>query len=344
MISKTRDTSKYCEFHQAYGHDTNAYRELKSQIEEVVRSRKLAYLIKGIRKGKAKQTDNQLEDWIAPTVKAEPATEGREEPILMIGVVNNPSKRKEPPKTRSIEEMIFPPIRNRAPSVDPILISVQVYGRHVGRVLLDGGVAYDIKYEHCFLKLRKDIRERMRDIYTTMSRFSGEQVSPLGEISLLITIGEAPHHRNEQITFLIVRSGSPNNMLLKRTEIVGLGMIPSMMHSAVLYQSEAGPKVIMSEYQDVRRCELVKRLKEAPPKTSLQVAECSNSEEKNHNQFEYSDMTGIPRTLKIRGTNFATEHKLNEDKKITPVQQKKRRMAPERAIAASKEVEELRRA
>ncbi|GKG49782.1 hypothetical protein Tco_0518556, partial [Tanacetum coccineum] len=60
--------------------------------------------------------------------------------------------------------------------------------------------------------------------------------------------------------------------------------------------------------------------------------------------WQYSDMTGIPRTLRIRGTNFATEHKLNKDKKITPVQQKERRMAPEQVAAASKEVEELRKA
>ncbi|GJV89979.1 reverse transcriptase domain-containing protein [Tanacetum coccineum] len=35
---------------------------------------------------------------------------------------------------------------------------------------------------------------------------------------------------------------------------------------------------------------------------------------------------------------------MNEDKKVTPVQQKKRRMAPDRIAAASKEVEELKRA
>ncbi|GJR27052.1 hypothetical protein Tco_1103284 [Tanacetum coccineum] len=54
--------------------------------------------------------------------------------------------------------------------------------------------------------------------------------------------------------------------------------------------------------------------------------------------------TGIPRTLKIRDEIFVTEHKLNEDKKITLVQQKKRGMAPEQSISASKEVEELKRA
>ncbi|GJY60289.1 hypothetical protein Tco_0460946 [Tanacetum coccineum] len=244
MVSKTRDTSKYYEFHQEYGHDTNACRELKSQIEEAVRSGKLAHLIKGIRKGKAKQADAQLREWIAPTIKAKQATKWKEEPILMIRMVNNPLKRKGPPKIMSIEEMIFSPIHNRAPFVDPILISVQVYGRHVGRVLLDGGAACDKKYEHCFLKLIKEIREKMRDIYTTLSRFSGEQVNPLGEISLLITVGEALYHKSEQITFLIVCSDSPNNMLFGRTAIAGLGMIPSMMHSAVLYQPEVRRWVI----------------------------------------------------------------------------------------------------
>ncbi|GKE22814.1 hypothetical protein Tco_1434326 [Tanacetum coccineum] len=78
MVSKTRDTSKYCKLHQYYSHDTNACRELKNQIEEAVRSGKLTHLIKGIRKGKAKQGDAQLEEWIAPTVKAKQATEGKE--------------------------------------------------------------------------------------------------------------------------------------------------------------------------------------------------------------------------------------------------------------------------
>ncbi|GKA35819.1 reverse transcriptase domain-containing protein [Tanacetum coccineum] len=55
-------------------------------------------------------------------------------------------------------------------------------------------------------------------------------------------------------------------------------------------------------------------------------------------------MTGLPRTFKLGSEIFVTEHKLNEDKKITPVQQMKRGMAPERSAATSKEVEELRKA
>nr|GEU68053.1 reverse transcriptase domain-containing protein [Tanacetum cinerariifolium] len=77
MVSTAKDTFKYCEFHQDYGHDTNTCRELKNQIEEAVKSKKLAYLIKEIRKGRAKQTDNQLREWQAIAVKAEPVVEGK---------------------------------------------------------------------------------------------------------------------------------------------------------------------------------------------------------------------------------------------------------------------------
>nr|GEY44984.1 reverse transcriptase domain-containing protein [Tanacetum cinerariifolium] len=108
MVSKTRDTSKYCEFYQDYDHDTNSCRELKNQIEEVVKSGKLAQLIKGIRKERAKQTHTQLEEWTAPAVNAKPVADEKEEPILMTRVTNNPLKRKEPPRIMSVEEMIFP--------------------------------------------------------------------------------------------------------------------------------------------------------------------------------------------------------------------------------------------
>ncbi|GJR06328.1 hypothetical protein Tco_0529312 [Tanacetum coccineum] len=57
--------------------------------------------------------------------------------------------------------------------------------------------------------------------------------------------------------------------------------------------------------------------------------------------WKYSNMTGIPRMIKIGEENFVTEHKLNEDKKTIPVQQKKRSMDLERNTAAIKEVKEL---
>ncbi|GKF66585.1 hypothetical protein Tco_0193102, partial [Tanacetum coccineum] len=63
MIGSRRscDMTKYCHFHEDHGHDTNDCLELRHQIEEVVKSRQLAHLVKGIKKGKAKvRTPNRV--------------------------------------------------------------------------------------------------------------------------------------------------------------------------------------------------------------------------------------------------------------------------------------------
>ncbi|GKE54844.1 hypothetical protein Tco_1490000 [Tanacetum coccineum] len=140
-------------------------------------------------------------------------------------------------------------------------------------------------------------------------------------------------------------------MLSGRTTMAELGTIPSTRHSAV------------------------KRLKETPRESPLVVFECVSPQEKvvinpkypeqtvairrqlpmqfkkqlimlqrdNVDVFawKYSYMAGIPKVIKIGEETLVTEHKLNEGKKITPVQQKKWGMASDRSAAASKEVEEL---
>ncbi|GJW93738.1 hypothetical protein Tco_0173410 [Tanacetum coccineum] len=46
--------------------------------------------------------------WTTPSVKAELVVDGKKDPILMIEVINNPLKRKEPLRIMSVEEMISP--------------------------------------------------------------------------------------------------------------------------------------------------------------------------------------------------------------------------------------------
>nr|GEX55226.1 reverse transcriptase domain-containing protein [Tanacetum cinerariifolium] len=185
MVSNTRDTSQYSEFHQDYGHDTNACRELENQIEEAVKLGKLAHLI----------------------------------------------------------------------------------------------------------KLKKEIRERMRDVHTTLSGFSGKKGQPIG------------------------RNLSFDN---SRRSFASQEIRDDPLHDALCIT------VSIESWTEGYYVKLLKN---------------------NADVFawQYSDMTRILRTLKIRGTNFATEYKLNEDKKITTVQQKKRRMATKLATTVSKEVEELRK-
>ncbi|GJV31827.1 reverse transcriptase domain-containing protein [Tanacetum coccineum] len=54
---RSRDMSKYYHFHEDHGHETKQCWELRHQIEEAVKSGHLTYLVKGIKKGKAKASD-----------------------------------------------------------------------------------------------------------------------------------------------------------------------------------------------------------------------------------------------------------------------------------------------
>ena len=182
MTSKgrNRDMTKYCHFHEDFGHETNSCRELKKQIEEVVRSGQLTHLVKGIRKGKEKIADTPLEK-----------NDVGEAPILMVRRGGPSQKRKEVEEsTLKMREVTFPPLADQPPSDDPVVIKVLIFNREVNRAYMDCGSSCEIIYEHCFLKLKPSIRSQRVDSKIPLVGFSGEHSWPLGEVPLDITIGE----------------------------------------------------------------------------------------------------------------------------------------------------------
>ncbi|GJY42876.1 reverse transcriptase domain-containing protein [Tanacetum coccineum] len=76
---RLRDMSKYCHFHEDHGHETNDCRQLRSHIEEAVKSGQLSHLMKGIKKERAKASENQRVEG-----KKDKGVTPTEAPILMI--------------------------------------------------------------------------------------------------------------------------------------------------------------------------------------------------------------------------------------------------------------------
>ncbi|GJZ44647.1 reverse transcriptase domain-containing protein [Tanacetum coccineum] len=64
----------------------------------------------------------------------------------------------------------------------PMIIEVDMAGHFVHRVYIDGGASSEVLYEHCFIKLRKEIRDQMVPATTHLIGFSGETIWPLGGI------------------------------------------------------------------------------------------------------------------------------------------------------------------
>nr|XP_043639327.1 uncharacterized protein LOC122610401 [Erigeron canadensis] len=262
---------------------------------------------------------------------------------------------------------LFPPLGENKPSNDPLIIQAAVFNIEVWRVYLDSGSECNVIFEHCFLKLPDALRARKVDPQGLLIGFSGEHAWPLGEIDVDITISDGIYEKTETLDLSKVRSPLPYNILLGRTAMQRLEMVPSGIHRLVKFQSETGIGTI-KQISDVKRAE--DRSSSVPKDTqeeenTIKIIVNPNypyqtisigihfSDGCKHKlrkllqpnmdifAWEYKDMTGVPRVLTLEGKPFVTEHRLNERKHIEPVHQKKRSLSADRDKAARKEVEEL---
>ncbi|GKF28076.1 reverse transcriptase domain-containing protein [Tanacetum coccineum] len=116
-------------------------------------------------------------------------------------------------------EISFPPIDEEEGAEGPMIIEAEVGGHFIHHMYVDGGSASDIMYEHCFNKLLPEVKSRMVPSTASLIGFSGEIIWPLGQMSLLVKIGDAEHSTSTFMNFVVVRSASPYNGIIGRPEI-----------------------------------------------------------------------------------------------------------------------------
>ncbi|GJS47142.1 hypothetical protein Tco_0597263 [Tanacetum coccineum] len=225
------------------------------------------------------------------------------------------------------------------------------------------------------MKLNPAIKATTVDLKTPLVGFSRERSWSVGEVPLEITIGDAPLSRTETLNFVIVRSDSSHIMLLGRTTMQRIGIVVSTIHGAIKFHTEKRIRTVFS-IDEVNK--VAKRAREIPTTNKERILSCVNAKEKiiindkypdqtvtigrqlpNHFKKElqnllksntnvfawtHADMTGILRTIMVRGKPFHTEHKLNEYNHINPIKQNKRGLGPDCNMAACKEIEELMKA
>ncbi|GJR52829.1 hypothetical protein Tco_1403350 [Tanacetum coccineum] len=92
---------------------------------------------------------------------------------------------------RQIEEMIKSGEEDGTEGL--MIIEAEIGGHFVHRIYVDGEVSSEVLYEHCFVRLRPEIRNQMISATTSLIGLSGETIWPLGQISLLVKIGDEEH-------------------------------------------------------------------------------------------------------------------------------------------------------
>ncbi|GJU52189.1 reverse transcriptase domain-containing protein [Tanacetum coccineum] len=277
---RSRDMSKYCHFHEDYGHDTNDCRHLRTQIQEAVNLRQLLHLVKGIKKERTKSSDT-----LRGETKKDKGTAPIEASILMVSQEVYIAKSLAQENTNyGGKEIIFPPVAkvNNA----PVIIEAKIFGRKVGRVYMDSESSCEIIYEHCFEKLNPTIKATKVDLKTPLVRFSGERSWSIGEVLLEITIGDASLSKTETLNFVIVRSDSSHNMLLGRTTMQRMRIIVSMIHEAIKFHTKKGIRTVLSADETD---EGTKRVRKILATNEERVLSCVNAEEKIIVNDKYPD-------------------------------------------------------
>ncbi|GKG55603.1 hypothetical protein Tco_0574497, partial [Tanacetum coccineum] len=69
--------------------------------------------------------------------------------------------------------MSFLPLGEEDGTEGPMIIEAEMGGHFVHRVYVDGGASSEVFYGHCFIKLRKEIRDQMVSATTHLIGFSG---------------------------------------------------------------------------------------------------------------------------------------------------------------------------
>ncbi|GJX84332.1 reverse transcriptase domain-containing protein [Tanacetum coccineum] len=213
-----RDQTRYCEFHEDHGHDTNSCVGLRKEIEACIRNGRLSHLEKG-------QPQSSK-------------AEGIRHPGIKIAF----SSDEPTPKHSSGE--------------DPLIVKADIGGTMVDRIYVDGGSSAEIMYGHCFDQLYEDQKATMRPPKTPLSSFSGQLLWPLGVVTLSFKLFDYRGRGSKSIMaeFMVVRAPSPYNVILGRPRMRRLRTVASMIYSLIKFPIESGIAIVRGEMHKPSEC------------------------------------------------------------------------------------------
>ncbi|XP_071708692.1 uncharacterized protein [Rutidosis leptorrhynchoides] len=197
--------------------------------------------------------------------------------------------------------------------------------------------------------LPEGINANLQPTAVSLTGFAGESSLPMGILPLEIELAYVNDNalaRQARLDFYVMRASSRYNLLLGRTAISKLGIIPSTIHGMIKFPTYKGVATVCSmsimpifavvnvktagqeTADDVDNMEIINP---AYPEQKIRVGRNISADTRNKN-----DMTGVLR--------YIAEHGLNVNPALKLIVQKRRGMAPDSVKWLCEEVAKLVRA
>ncbi|XP_023875286.1 uncharacterized protein LOC111987777 [Quercus suber] len=270
-----RDKNKYCRFHKDHGHYTEDCRDLKEQIEELIRKGKLQKFVKKGEYNKFQdENKNQQESssrgdtrqFQPPqnvigeiqTITGGPTTGGSFKSLRKAHQRQVNSIYMIPPskQRRTNQDMYFNEADARGvkqPHNDPLVIMLTIEGFNTKRILVDNGSSADIIYLPAFQQLKLDPK-KLCPFDTPLVSFSGDRVYPKDIVTLTVTVGVYPKQLTRQIDFLVVDCPLSYNVIIGRSTLNKWKAATSTYYLKVKFPTDDGVGEVKGNQVLAREC------------------------------------------------------------------------------------------
>ncbi|GKB82581.1 hypothetical protein Tco_0949476 [Tanacetum coccineum] len=239
--AEKKDPNKYCEFHANTGHSTDECMQLRKQIGEMIKSGKLSLFIKEL-----KQNDK-------PKAQKKGETAEKDKPlaILMIQPWERVAKQRVTQSFSPETIISFPSLGEEDGTEGTMIIEAEIGGHFV------------------------PARNKKSDdsSYHITHRISGETIWPIGQISLLVKIGDEEHSTSAWMNFMVIRSPSQHNGIIGRTGIRKIRVVPSTAHGMLKFPVKGGTVTLRSSRVIPMECAMISGPSTQHPVTSQVLEE-----------------------------------------------------------------------
>ena len=271
----TRDSSKRCAFHKDHGHTTEACWSLQYLVEKLIKAGHLKQYVRSDAGGKVTSQHHNPEAPRAPTVpkaiinyiNGGPSDEEcnsrrKKQKLLWAASIRERINSIRPGQTgegpRPIDgTIIFPPVDptwTLQPHRNALILSLEIGDFDVRRILVDPGSSADLVQAsvvghmgHSLIGLENPGR--------VLSGFNGSSTTSLGDIILPVQASPV----TLKVQFSVAQELSPFNVILGRTWLHYMKVIPSTYHQMVSFLTDEGQIDLYGSQLAARQCYQIAR-------------------------------------------------------------------------------------